>query len=63
MNLYYSLGISTGYRQALSNNWFLEGSIELQAAGDWNKYGQNSFSGTTQIIPQLEIRASYIFDK
>lgn len=62
-SLLYSLGISTGYRHALSNHWFLEGSMELQASGDWNKYGQNIYKSPTGINPQLEMRASYIFGK
>jgi len=61
--LFYSLGISTGYRYALLKNLFLEASLEIQVTGDWEKYTESySFSPTT-IMPQLEIKASYVFNQ
>jgi len=62
-NLFYSCGISVGYRHAFSDKWFLESSIEMQAMGDWaNYFGSNLYS-TVGFMPQLEIKASYIFSK
>ncbi len=60
-NLFYSLGISVGYRHALSNNWLLEGSFETQAMGDLAKYRQYNSLSTVAITPQINIKVLYIF--
>jgi hypothetical protein len=61
--LLYSLGISTGYRFALSKRLYLESSVEIQASGDWTKYGDFDRWWPIGIMPQLEIRLGYTFKK
>jgi hypothetical protein len=61
--LLYSLGISTGYRFALSERLYLESSLEIQASGDWTKYGDFDRWWPIGIMPQLEIRLNYTFKK
>lgn len=62
-NLQYSLGVSAGYRHPLSNCWSIEGSMELQLTGDMSKYGQNITYYPSFLSPQIEIRATYLFNK
>jgi len=59
----YSIGISTGYRFALSEKLYLENSLEIQAVGDWTKYGDFDRWWPIQFVPQLEIRLGYTFKK
>jgi hypothetical protein len=63
INLLYSLGVSTGYRFALSEKLYLESSFEIQAIGDWVKYDDFDRWHPIQVIPQLEIRLGYTFKK
>lgn len=55
------IGLSIGFRQALSNHWLIEASCGLQANNHvvFNKSNNNYFD--TEIAPELKITAAYVF--
>jgi hypothetical protein len=55
------IGLSVGFRQALSNHWLIEAACGLQANNHvvFNKSNDNYFE--TEIAPELKITAAYVF--
>ena len=63
---YFSLGLSPtlGFRQAVSNHWFLEGNCQLINASSYI-YRINTYFGITiprfTVFPAISIKAAYTF--